>query len=90
MITNPWFERVSMLVIIINCVTLGMYQPCTDNAQANCTSTRCVVLQYLDHGIFGFFLIEMLIKMCAMGVFGKNTYMAETWNRLDFFIVLAG
>ena len=29
-ITNTWFERVSMAIIIINCFTLGMYQPCAD------------------------------------------------------------
>jgi len=87
MITSPWFERVSMLVIIVNCITLGMYQPCNDNP---CTSTRCVVLQYLDHVIYVFFAIEMFIKIIAMGFIGKETYMAETWNRLDFFIVIAG
>lgn len=25
-----------------------------------------------------------------MGMCGKNTYLADSWNRLDFFIVLAG
>lgn len=28
--------------------------------------------------------------MVAMGVYGKNTYLADSWNRLDFFIVLSG
>jgi hypothetical protein len=87
MITSPWFERISMLAILINCITLGMYQPCNDNP---CSSTRCVILQYLDHGIFIFFAVEMAIKIMAMGFFGHETYMAETWNRLDFFIVVAG
>lgn len=32
----------------------------------------------------------MTIKMVAMGMCGKNTYLADSWNRLDFFIVLAG
>lgn len=32
----------------------------------------------------------MSIKMVAMGVYGKNTYLADSWNRLDFFIVLSG
>ena len=44
----------------------------------------------LDDFIFAFFAIEMLIKMVAMGVAGKGTYLAETWNRLDCFIVIAG
>ncbi len=39
-ITSPWFERVSMFVIILNCITLGMYKPCED--QPKCTSTRCL------------------------------------------------
>ena len=25
-----WFERLTMTVILVNCVTLGMYQPCED------------------------------------------------------------
>lgn len=32
----------------------------------------------------------MTIKMVAMGVYGKSTYLADSWNRLDFFIVVAG
>jgi len=40
--------------------------------------------------IFVFFAVEMLVKMTAMGVIGKKAYLAETWNRLDMFIVVAG
>lgn len=32
----------------------------------------------------------MTIKIVAMGGYGKGTYLADSWNRLDFFIVLAG
>ncbi len=39
---NKWFERVSMLVILLNCVTLGMYQPCVDD---ECKTNRCKILQ---------------------------------------------
>lgn len=42
LITNPWFERISILVIIFNCVTLGMYQPCVDD---ECVTKRCQILQ---------------------------------------------
>lgn len=31
-----------MLVILLNCVTLGMYQPCDD---MDCLSDRCKILQ---------------------------------------------
>ncbi|KAF3853178.1 hypothetical protein F7725_013866 [Dissostichus mawsoni] len=63
-----------MLVILLNCVTLGMFHPCEDIV---CSSDRCHIL-------------EMVIKMLALGIFGKKCYLGDTWNRLDFFIVLAG
>uniref|UniRef100_A0A3Q2QVZ3 Voltage-dependent T-type calcium channel subunit alpha n=1 Tax=Fundulus heteroclitus TaxID=8078 RepID=A0A3Q2QVZ3_FUNHE len=79
--------RASMLVILLNCVTLGMFHPCED---INCDSERCKILQDFDDFIFAFFAIEMVIKMVALGIFGKKCYLGDTWNRLDFFIVLAG
>lgn len=41
-IVCTWFERVSILVILLNCITLGMYQPCVDD---ECVTNRCKVLQ---------------------------------------------
>uniref|UniRef100_A0A6Q2Y6Z5 Voltage-dependent T-type calcium channel subunit alpha n=1 Tax=Esox lucius TaxID=8010 RepID=A0A6Q2Y6Z5_ESOLU len=77
----------SMLVILLNCVTLGMFQPCEDH---DCHSERCKILEDFDDFIFAFFAVEMVIKMVALGIFGKKCYLGDTWNRLDFFIVLAG
>ncbi|XP_031353487.1 voltage-dependent T-type calcium channel subunit alpha-1G isoform X1 [Photinus pyralis] len=87
LISNPWFERVSMIVILLNCVTLGMYQPCVDD---DCNSNRCKILQVFDDFIFAFFTLEMMIKMIAMSVWGPGSYLADSWNRLDLFIVFAG
>ncbi|GIY52429.1 voltage-dependent T-type calcium channel subunit alpha-1G [Caerostris darwini] len=85
--TPVWFERLCMAVILLNCVTLGLYRPCAD---AQCATLRCRLLQHSDDLIFGFFAFEMLVKVTAMGAFGRDAYLADTWNRLDFFIVLAG
>jgi len=94
LITWPWFERISMFVILLNCITLGMYQPCAHHTGIEplkkCDTPLCIWLQAIDYFIFAFFTIEMCIKMTAMGIFGKGTYLAESWNRLDCFIVLAG
>uniref|UniRef100_A0A7M4FBN8 Calcium voltage-gated channel subunit alpha1 H n=1 Tax=Crocodylus porosus TaxID=8502 RepID=A0A7M4FBN8_CROPO len=76
-----------MLVILLNCVTLGMFQPCED---VKCKSERCTILEAFDHFIFAFFAVEMVIKMVALGIFGQKCYLGDTWNRLDFFIVMAG
>lgn len=75
-----------MSVILINCVTLAMYNP----LDKDCLSTRCKVLENVEHVIFAFFFAEMVIKMVAMGVTGKKGYLQDKWNRLDFFIVIIG
>ncbi|XP_038568913.1 voltage-dependent T-type calcium channel subunit alpha-1I isoform X1 [Micropterus salmoides] len=80
-VCHPWFERVSILAILLNCVTLGMFQPCDHTPY---------LLQALDDGIFVFFAGEMLMKMVALGVIGQSGYLGDTWNRLDFFIVIVG
>ncbi|KAI4877758.1 hypothetical protein NFI96_007855 [Prochilodus magdalenae] len=118
-----WFERISIMVILLNCVTLGMYQPCEN---IDCTSDRCQILQggsnfrlvqmalheddwipvpgkastksgpsdpffdAFDAFIYIFFALEMVVKMVALGIFGRRCYLGDTWNRLDFFIVMAG
>ncbi|XP_076872172.1 LOW QUALITY PROTEIN: voltage-dependent T-type calcium channel subunit alpha-1I [Brachyhypopomus gauderio] len=76
-----------MMVILLNCVTLGMYQPCEN---IDCSSQRCQVLQAFDAMIYIFFAVEMVVKMIALGIFGRRCYLGDTWNRLDFFIVMAG
>jgi len=76
-----------MTVILLNCVTLGLYQPCAD---VPCNSARCMVLEAADHAIYAYFAIEMIIKVLAMGLVGELTYLADGWNRLDLFIVIAG
>uniref|UniRef100_A0A8C2KRK7 Voltage-dependent T-type calcium channel subunit alpha n=1 Tax=Cyprinus carpio TaxID=7962 RepID=A0A8C2KRK7_CYPCA len=83
----PFYVCVSMLVILLNCVTLGMFQPCQD---LECHSDRCSILQAFDDFIFAFFAVEMVVKMVALGVFGPKCYLGDTWNRLDLFIVMAG
>uniref|UniRef100_A0A8C6Y8A3 Calcium voltage-gated channel subunit alpha1 H n=1 Tax=Naja naja TaxID=35670 RepID=A0A8C6Y8A3_NAJNA len=91
LVCNPYpfsfWLHVSMLVILLNCVTLGMFQPCQD---IRCQTERCTILEAFDHFIFAFFAVEMVIKMIALGIFGHKCYLGDTWNRLDFFIVIAG
>uniref|UniRef100_A0A7N8WT43 Calcium channel, voltage-dependent, T type, alpha 1H subunit a n=1 Tax=Mastacembelus armatus TaxID=205130 RepID=A0A7N8WT43_9TELE len=84
---NWCLRHVSMLVILLNCVTLGMFQPCED---VTCQSEWCRILQVLDDCIFAFFAVEMVIKMVALGIFGANCYLGDKWNQLDFVIVMAG
>ena len=87
LLTSPLFEKVSMFIIIVNCITMGMHQPCEG---ADCSTKKCLILENIDDFIYFFFLIEMCIKIFAMGLIGQSSYLAEGWNRLDCFIVVAG
>uniref|UniRef100_A0A8D3DCR9 Ion transport domain-containing protein n=1 Tax=Scophthalmus maximus TaxID=52904 RepID=A0A8D3DCR9_SCOMX len=87
MVSSPYPFQISIMVILLNCVTLGMYQPCEN---IDCTSDRCQILQAFDAFIYIFFALEMVVKMVALGIFGRRCYLGDTWNRLDFFIVMAG
>lgn len=86
LILVTYFERISICVILINCVTLGLFDP----SDPNCVTDKCHVLERVETSIYAFFALEMLVKWIAMGLFGKLGYFADSWNRLDFFIVAAG
>lgn len=75
-----------MFIILVNCVTLGLYDPYDEK----CLSSKCQVLEHLETSIYAYFVLEMLIKMLAFGIFGDKGYLAESWNKLDLFIVAAG
>ncbi|XP_023238303.1 voltage-dependent T-type calcium channel subunit alpha-1H-like [Centruroides sculpturatus] len=64
-----------------------MYQPCSDDV---CESNKCKMLQIFDDLTFTFFAFEMVVKITAMGFTGKGSYMGDSWNRLDGFIIVAG
>ncbi|EDV27710.1 uncharacterized protein TRIADDRAFT_21513, partial [Trichoplax adhaerens] len=85
-----WFERITIIVILINCVTLGSYNPAGQFKNNTCVDSTCQITSVVDNIIFGYFVVEMIIKMVALGVFGKYAYFSSGWNRLDFIIVLTG
>lgn len=63
-----------------------MYDP----FDTNCETQQCNVLETMETCIYVFFLVEMLVKWVAMGLFGKQGYFGDSWNKLDCFIVAAG
>jgi len=86
MMENVWFDRVSLSIIGLNCVCLAAFDP----LDPDCETSRCQVLAVFDKFFSIFFLVEMIIKMVAMGVFGERSYMADPWNKFDFVIVVSG
>ena len=52
MMISRWFERLTMTVILINCVTLGMYKPCADTNHCN---RKCLFLTVHNRAILSDF-----------------------------------
>ncbi|KAM7412341.1 hypothetical protein PAMA_022023 [Pampus argenteus] len=74
-----WFDYVSLLMVLLNCVSLGMYKPCEEQSDK---------LQILDAFIFTFFVMEMLIKAVALGIVGhEESLFSNNWNKFDVFII---
>lgn len=83
----PGFDRISMTVIGLNCIALAMYDP----ADPDCETEKCKVLGFIDLFFGAFFTIECVIKVIAMGLYGSpGAYLSNSWNRLDFAIVIFG
>ena len=82
---NVWFDRLVLATILINCITLAIKDP-----TASSTSARNRIALESELVFTILFSIEMLIKMTAVGVFGKNSYFADRWNWLDFIVVFSG
>uniref|UniRef100_A0A4W6CCF6 Calcium voltage-gated channel subunit alpha1 H n=1 Tax=Lates calcarifer TaxID=8187 RepID=A0A4W6CCF6_LATCA len=69
-----------ILMVLLNCVTLGMYTPCGEGS----LNTEVI----LDGLVLTYFTLEMLIKMAALGVFGcQGSYLSNNWNKFDVFII---
>lgn len=86
LIQTEWFGALSLSIIICNCITLAMWDPTDPDND----TTRNIVLDYCEKAWTGFFFCEMCMKIIAMGFVGSDSYLADSWNRLDFVIVIVG
>jgi len=89
LVENPWFDRVVMLIILANCITLAMFDP----SDRDCNKSKCKALQVVDKCISVFFICEVLCKVVTYGFWGPYSYLAGkscNWNRLDFMVAVLG
>ena len=73
---HPSFDITSMLFILMNCVTLSMFDP----YDRECLTERCQTLQWLEFAFNIFFTVECVCKITAMGFWGERSYMDDPWN----------
>ncbi|EQC33495.1 hypothetical protein SDRG_09004 [Saprolegnia diclina VS20] len=89
---SPWFDRAIILAVCCNTVILGLVD--YENAWAEGPNPNMGVNKLIEqwNGVSLYiFVTEMCIKIVAMGfIFGDGAYLLDSWNRLDFIIVLSG
>ena len=85
---NPWFDRFITLCIILNSILLASKE-FDKKYNEKYESTWNNLLDQIDVAFSIIFLLECLIKICAMGFFKhKNSYLRDPWNWMDLFIVI--
>ncbi|KAI9556867.1 hypothetical protein GHT06_016659 [Daphnia sinensis] len=81
------FEYLILLTIFANCVALAVYTP-YPNGDSNITNAYLEKVEYVFLVIF---TIECVMKIIAYGfVAHSGAYLRNTWNLLDFTIVVIG
>lgn len=85
-IISRGFEVIVMLCIFFNSLCLANY----DYSKSKSSVWNQVIGQF-EVGFGGFFLLEFFIKVVAMGfIWGTDTYLKNSWNIMDFLIVMTG
>lgn len=83
-VKSNFFEIISLIVILMNCITYIMRQ----NQQGEYYAYLSTINKF-ENAFLVFYLIEMSLKMVAFGVIlDKHSYFRDGWNILDFFVIL--
>lgn len=86
-LTNNTKFEIAILIGIIFTTAKLVWDTYIQNAAID--STEAKLSLYLDILITSFFTFELLLKSISLGlVLDKGTYLRETWNKLDCFIVV--
>ncbi|CAM9163005.1 unnamed protein product [Choristocarpus tenellus] len=78
LVFNPWFDRVIVATILVNCLFLALYDPTMSEEQAD----YIVVGDYIFSAVF---IIELILKWNALSV---STYFRDKWNWVDAVVVI--
>lgn len=85
-ISSPLFEAISIIIIISNWVVMAL-----DNRTSSNTDNSLTFFNLTDYIFLILYSIEMILKILGLGfIFPKNSYLRDSWNILDFIIVISG
>ena len=86
-VKSQTFDQFILVLILANCVFLAM-----DTKEVLFEESAWGKATAMSEHIFtGIYVVEMCMKIIAMGFFyGKGSYLSDPWNRMDFFVVVLG
>ena len=82
----PWFDRVIMLAIVINCATLAMFDP-TQPPDSTWNQTLDSVELVFTFVFFAEFFVQIVARNFLIG---PGAYLKNPWFAFDFVIVVSG
>ena len=84
--TRSFFNNFILVVIIANSIMMGA----KDYMDPDNSTKRNQLIVMVEPYINAIVYTECVLKIFAMGfVFGRNSYLRDGWNVLDFIVVLA-
>lgn len=85
---SKFFDRSVMGLIVLSSIKLAMDSYIVEQVKSK-HGVAYQISYYLDVSFTVLFAIEMTVKIIVMGLFqDAGSYLRESWNQLDFFIVL--
>jgi len=83
-IQHVWFERTILFMIVVSSIKLAI-----DTYISEDDKEIVQISDYFDLFLNIFFTLEALTKIISLGfLFDKGSYLRDTWNILDFVIVI--
>ena len=92
-VKNKLFETLIMVSIVANCVILVIadYSHVDINGDLVADgSIRNTIVTESEYVFTSIFTLECVLKIACSGLIGKNSYLADRWNWLDFLVVISG
>lgn len=81
------FERISLALILINCVFLALDSKDPDHPQ----TMMGAVLQHTEWFFMISFTVEMVLKILGLGLYrASGAYLRDGWNVVDCVVVVVG
>ncbi|KAF0696066.1 Aste57867_13147 [Aphanomyces stellatus] len=86
-----WFERFIFFGVLVNTLVLSLVDYSSPWASGpNPTLIRNIVVARTNDVSLAIFSVEMVLKVVALGFTGPYSYTMDSWNKLDFVVVVSG